>query len=339
MKIINGIHQIKIPIPDNPLEYLNSYLIEGSDGWLMVDTGWSSPDAFTELENQLKNLGLTFTDIAHVVLTHSHPDHSGMANKIKRLSQATLYLHQMENIHQESWKKKDKTSDYSSFTAGQLRLGGMSETEIHHVIEGIPTGDNDHFIISHDIALEGSEIISTGLFNFKVIWTPGHSPGHICLYEPEKKILFSGDHVLPIITPNISQFSPRINKNPLVQFLSSLRNIEHLDVDIVLPAHEHIFKDLKKRIGEIIHHHEQRLTAILDTEMEKPKTVYQVASNIPWMVEMKDSKETKGTHFQDLPLLHKALAMGETAAHLELLRKENKVKVIFRDNTAFYECN
>ena len=338
MKIMNGIHQLKIPIPDNPLENLNSYLIEGSDGWLMIDTGWNSPEAFTALENRLKDIGLAFTDITQVVLTHSHPDHSGMANKIKRLSPAKIYLHTMEIVHQESWMDKDKIIDYSTYTTGQLRLGGMSETEIPYIIESIQTGDNDRFIVSHDMLLEGCETISTGLFNFKVIWTPGHSPGHICLYEPEKKILFSGDHILPIITPNISQFSPRINKNPLVEFLSSLRNIEHLDVDIVLPAHEHIFKDLKKRVGEIIHHHEQRLAAILETEMERPKTVYQIASNIPWMVEMKDSKQTRGTYFKDLSPLHRALAMGETAAHLELLRKENKMKVFLKDNTAFYEC-
>ena len=337
MEIMPGIYQMKIPIPDNPLEYLNSYLVEGSDGWLMVDTGWNSPEAFARLENQMAGIGLSFRDLKHIIVTHSHPDHSGMANRIKKLSGAAIYLHRMENIHRASWTDKDKARDYSNFTTMQLRLGGMSETEIPRIIESIPTGNTDSFIVSPDIDLEDGETISVGSFQFKVIWTPGHSPGHICLYETEKKILFSGDHVLPIITPNISQFSPRINKNPLVQFLNSLRNVEHLDVDLVLPAHEHIFDDLRKRVHEIIHHHEQRLAAILDTQRGRPKTVYQVASKIPWMVEMKESKGMSGTHFRDLPILHKALAMGETAAHLELLRKENKIEVFFKDNTAFYQ--
>ena len=336
MEIVPGIHQIRLPIPDNPLGYLNSYLIEGNNGWLMVDTGWNCPMAFTDLESQLKEMGLTIIDITTIVLTHAHPDHCGLTNKLKQFSKAKLYLHQLEDISLEPWQDKEK--DYSSNTTQQLRLGGMSETELSQIQGSFLTNEDANSTISPDVVLQGGEIISTGLFNFEVIWTPGHSPGHICLYEAEKKVLLSGDHILPIITPNVSQYSPKLRKNPLREFLTSLRAMEHLEADIILPAHEHIFKDLKKRIGELLRHHENRLSVILDVSRGEPKTTYQIASSIPWMVEMIDDKEIKGTLFSDLTVLQKGLAMGETSAHLELLKKEKKVERFFRDNTVFYQC-
>ncbi len=86
MEIARGIYQLKVPIPENPLEYLNCYLIEGKDGWLMVDTGWYTPDAFSALEAGLKDLGLAPVDIATMVVTHVHPDHFGLAGRIKQIS-------------------------------------------------------------------------------------------------------------------------------------------------------------------------------------------------------------------------------------------------------------
>ena len=70
MEIAPGIYQLKIPIPDNPLGHLNCYLIEGKDGWLMVDTGWHTPDTFKSLETGLRDLGLALSDIATIIVTH-----------------------------------------------------------------------------------------------------------------------------------------------------------------------------------------------------------------------------------------------------------------------------
>ena len=97
MKIAPGIYQLKIPIPDNPLGHLNCYLIEGKNGWLMVDTGWHTPEAFSSLDTGLRDLGLALSDIATIIVTHVHPDHFGLAGGLKLISPATqLLTHQLE---------------------------------------------------------------------------------------------------------------------------------------------------------------------------------------------------------------------------------------------------
>ena len=89
MEIVSGIYLLRVPIPDNPLGYLNSYLIEGENGWLMIDTGWYTADAFSCLQTGLEDLGVTLTDISAMVVTHVHADHFGLAGKIKQVSPRT----------------------------------------------------------------------------------------------------------------------------------------------------------------------------------------------------------------------------------------------------------
>jgi len=115
----------------------------------------------------------------------------------------------------------------------------------------------------------------------EVIWTPGHSPGHICLYEPQNQLLFAGDHILPKITPNIS-YHVQSGDNPLGDFLYALQKVQNLPVTKVLPAHEHVFRDLRGRIEEIRKHHDRRIEEIHRTIQEKPRVAYEIASQMTW---------------------------------------------------------
>ena len=102
--------------------------------------------------------------------------------------------------------------------------------------------------VAPDVQLEGGETISTGVFNLKVLWTPGHSKGHVCLYEPANKLFFSGDHLLPTITPNIG-LHPQSSANPLQEFINSLRLIADMDINLILPGHEKPFTGAKERVA------------------------------------------------------------------------------------------
>lgn len=319
-----GIYQLKIPI-DNPLEFINSYLIEGEEGWLMVDTGWNTPEVFASLSQQLEEMRVALKDITQIVVTHIHPDHYGLAGRLKLLYDAELAFHRVEKDFVES-----RYVDIDGLIAEMrqwLRFNGVPP-EVQDNL-GQASLFMKEFVVPAlpDRVLDNGDIVSTGLCHFEVIWTPGHSMGHICLYERERKVLISGDHILPTITPNISLHT-QSGLNPLGDYMHSLRKVESLAVDLVLPSHEQIFADLPGRIKEIKTHHEERKAVIVDILGNQPRTAYEVSSRVPW--------HTNGVSWEALPPLDRRIAVTETLAHLELLRAEEKVEKVIKEDIAFY---
>ena len=217
LEIGPGIYQLKVPIPDNPLGHLNCYLIEGKDGWLMIDTGWYTAEAFSSLETELKELGLTFTHISTMLVTHVHPDHFGLAGKIKQVSLRTqLLTHQWESALIES--RYVKFSDLRDKMSVMLARHGVPPLNLSALESASMPALQFVTVTFPDHVLYGGEIISTGVYDLEVIWTPGHPPGHICLYEPRNRFLFSGDHILPCITPNVS-YHVQSGDNPLGDYI------------------------------------------------------------------------------------------------------------------------
>lgn len=325
MEIAPGIHQLHVPIPDNPLGHLNTYLIEGKSGWLMIDTGWHTPDAFAALEAGVKNLGLALADVTTIVITHVHPDHFGLAGKIKHLSPKTeLLAHRWEAELIES--RYIKFSELQDKMEAMLQSHGVPELELSKLRSASMPALRFVTVTLPDHLLYGGEIIGTGIYDLEIIWTPGHSPGHICLFEPKNGLLFSGDHILPSITPNISSHV-QSGDNPLGDYINALRKLKHLQVAKVLPAHENIFTDLRGRIEEIIDHHDKRQIEIQQA-IGKGSHAYDVTSRIAWNV--------PGLAWEQFPPLQKRFAVTETIAHLELMRWDGKVEKIVRDNRVLY---
>ena len=327
MEILPGIYRVKISSPTVAYAHLNVYLIQGSDGFLMVDTGWNRPEALDSLEKQLGDIGLGFGDIEQIVITHAHPDHYGLAGMIKELSGAKLALHK-EEIAVFGSKFVSMEQMWEDM-ALWMRKNGYPEDELlesqkatpwtkHYGVPGFP-----------DILLNDGDIIPMESFELKVIWTPGHSPGHICLYDNQKKILLSGDHVLPTITPNVGR-GPWTGDNPLGDYLTSLNNIKNLDVELILPAHEEPFTELQQRIYKLTCHHEQRKLAMLKVVNGGLKTGYEVASHVMWTANGQD------TAFGELAAMDRRMALWETLSHLELLCVDGEVEKFSRDDTIYY---
>jgi glyoxylase-like metal-dependent hydrolase (beta-lactamase superfamily II) len=349
MEIIPGVYQLRFPLPLIPLEDFflgqtlgqsNVYLIEGNAGWLLVDTGgWEASKVIDPFKKGLKTIGITFKDISEIVVTHVHVDHFGLSGKLKELSGANLCLHRMErcfiepgDITREQVVKKMRQWLYKN---------GSPENE-GLIVQKAPQGPMkfitpmfpDALFFSGeigfpDIFFSGGERISTGLFNFEVIWTPGHSPGHICLYERAKKVLISGDHILSHITPVIA-FNPFSRSNPLGDYIGSLNSLKRLDVELVLPGHGDCFVHFHRRIDELIQHHEERKKIILELLKDGPKIAYEIASEITWM------PEKGGVSWDKLDPWSHRLALMETLAHLKDLEEEGKVKKINKANLDFY---
>ncbi len=327
-EVIPGIHQLQLPLPISSLKYVNIYLIQGDNGYLLVDTGWNTEEAFNSLKGQLAVSGIALEDISQIVVTHIHPDHYGLTGRLKQLSQAKIFFHYLEEnliearyIHMEGLLEQlehwlhtngvitDELPDIQTASVGMERF----------VAPTLP-----------DTVLCGGETISTGLFSFQVIWTPGHSPGHICLYEPARKILLAGDHLLPDITPNVG-LHPQSSGNPLGDYLNSINTVKELNVNLVLPGHGNPFNDMQLRVEELIQHHQRRNSEILQTINAEQKTAYQISTEVTWM------SGTSGASWQKLTPLDKRFAILETLAHLESMRADGKVSKLFKDDATYYQ--
>lgn len=304
-EIRDGIYRIDVPLPGNPLKFTNSYVIKG-DRVLIVDTGMNREECKEALESGLDEIGVNPHE-ADFFITHLHADHSGLV-PILAGDKSTVYFNK-EDV-------KLLVSDYWERMKIMMLKYGFSEEEVEDGIRkhpGYKYGPNKSVPLTF---IEDKSTIDIGRFKLECIITPGHTPGHTCLYEKNLKILFSGDHILEDITPNISLWWTE-DWSSLEHYLKSLKKVSTLDVNLVLPGHRRVFPHMRKRVEELIEHHRMRLAEILRSVSESPKTPYQVASEIKWEIDVPS--------WEQFPVSQKWFAVGETAAHLKYLEDRGKV--------------
>ena len=325
-EILPGIHWLKLPITleNASVKHINVYLIKSDNGYLLVDTGWNTDDSFATFKGYLMQNGIEFQDIKQIVVSHIHPDHYGMAGRIKKLSGAEIMMHHIEQDFINP--RYIEMNDLLNQTAEQLVTNGAPQKEMVMLRDASLNVEQYIVPVMPDRLLHDGDTITTGAFKFRVIWTPGHSSGHICLYEPEKKILFSGDHILPRITPNVG-VHPQSIENPLGRYIESLKEIRKLDIKLTLPGHDEPFKNLKERIDENIKHHHQRNEEILETIASGGKTAYQIAKELTW---------GKKSGLKDLPPFHARIAVFETMAHLEMMTTASRVDLLPRKGVNYW---
>jgi glyoxylase-like metal-dependent hydrolase (beta-lactamase superfamily II) len=328
-QVLPDIFQIRVPLPQNPLGHINSYLLKSGEKNLLIDTGLNFPTSFQALCKGLSEVGVKPGQLDQILLTHFHVDHVGLIPRIKEMSKnVELFIHPTE-----AEMSKLMLEDFGSY---RLRIENFLETngaplsiakrlQNFHPAFFTPQAYQELAKAASPVK-DGQEIL-IGNYGFQVLWTPGHSPGHICLHEPSKRVLFSGDHLLPTITSHVAQFME--NMDPLTDYLGSLEKIEKLNIGVVFPAHEEAFTSHRERIKELKVHHRQRLTEIVD-ELEKTSlTAYMLASKLHWDVNYES--------WEEFPSFQKYLALGETLAHLKVLEKKQLVKRAKVGELIFYE--
>ena len=323
-EIISGLYQLKVPIPNNPLGWVLPYLIPGDDGYTLIDSGWNTPEAFDALETELRDLNLTFDNIKRLIVTHVHPDHYGLAGRIKEVCGAQVITHQRErDFIRSRYRNPDQLLER---VAAWLLENGTPKNEMEELQNASMPARSFVVPVEPDDVLWGGETLDFGLYRFEVYWTPGHSPGHICFYERTQRIIMTGDHVLPSITPNVG-LHPQQMGNPLGDYLASLQRLVPLEVDDVLPAHEYAFKDLQGRLREIDEHHHERLDEMLAIVGDGRATGYDVASKVVWTIGTFDSFST----------WTRRAAISETLAHLEYAVYENRLRQVRDGGVVYYE--
>lgn len=315
-------------LESNQLLHINAYLVEGNNGNLLIDTGWNTPDAYSTVAGYLKNYGFTIKDISHIFITHIHPDHCGLAGKIRQLSGAEIYIHEKEASMLNS--RYIDVDELIKDTYEMLIANGVPENEASSLSKASLPAKQLVVPIPEYNGLIGGEKISFEPFEFTVLFTPGHSPGHISLYEPHKKLLFTGDFILSEITPNISLHT-QSGANPLGDYLKCLEEIYNLEINFAFPGHGPAISGIKQIIEAIVRHHEQRNKAILKALDGNTRTAYEITHTIPWMVDINDSG------YSLMNMLNKRFAITETMAHLEYLVIQGEVgKSIENGKTVYF---
>ena len=327
MEIVQGVHQIKLPLPAGALDHNNAYLIEGSNGNLLIDTGFDTPEAFAALRDGLRFSGFGFKDISQIVVTHIHPDHYGLADKLKQMSGATVACSDIEAELIDS--RYAKTDDLLKEVRGLLKSNGVSEGDLTELTEASMAVRQFVGVVPPDITLKNGDKITVDTSEFNVVLTPGHSPGHICLYEPKRKLFFSGDHILPDIFTHVG-LHPQSGENPLGDFFNSLEALANLEVSFIFPGHGSVFSGFQLRLGDLYRHHEQQQLAIKRIIENDMKPAYQIATEIPWM------PGGEAVSFDKLSAFDKRLAVMETLAQLKLLVIEGKAEKVVKDNIDIY---
>ena len=306
-EILPGLFRLKIPLPESPLKYLNSFVIKGPDRSLIIDTGLNRGECLEAMQDGLGRLGIDLKS-TDIFITHLHADHFGLVTRLAT-DTTQIYFSRPEKELIESWEGFGAMIAY----AGQ---NGFPEHELQAALDKHPGAKYGSEWMPDMKLLEDGDGIDVGNYHFKCVVTPGHTMGHICLYEPDKKILVAGDHILIDITPNIQCWSDE--QNPLMHYLSSLDKVAGLQVDLVLPGHRRLIMDHRARIEELKNHHALRLDEVLTILRRGAMTAFQVASLMTW--------DLNCDTWDDFPVAQKWFATGEAISHLRFLEDEGKVR-------------
>ena len=309
-----GLWSIPVPIPNNPLRYVLVYAFELREGGVaIVDAGWNTDEAWTALNAGLTQAGGSIADVGAVMVTHIHPDHYGLAGRVREASGAWIGLHPADAVMLES-----RYGDTDELLATMFRFlinSGVPEDRLPDLAFASMAVKSMVTMAAPDVLFEDGKTIDLPGWPLRTIWTPGHSPGHVCFYSEEQRLLISGDHVLPRITPNISVHAQQ-PANPLGDYLDSLLKVDNLGTEEVLPAHEYRFADLSGRLQEIVVHHANRLDEIALAIAERPgSTAWEITVGLRW-----------SRPWDQIQSFMQRQANGETVAHCILLELHDRIR-------------
>lgn len=310
-----GLWSIPVPVPHNPIGFTYVYSLSAPGGPVLIDTGWDHDDSWSALVDGLARAGHRVDQVQGAVITHFHADHSGLSGRLREASDAWIAMHPRDIAVLERQAGRDQEERAAAMVTQMTRAG-------------FPTEDIDAFRASPtvfrspatpDLALQDGERVDVPGPDLRAVWTPGHTPGHLCLHLADRELLFTGDHVLPRITPHVGQFPLDAPEgDPLGDFLASQSRIGRLpDAErlLCLPSHEERFTGLPERARAITDHHEERLARMAELLGPGPTTLWELTSGLEWR-----------RPWEDMRILARHMAASETAAHLRTLEERGLVR-------------
>jgi len=311
-EVAKNIYKIPVTLPNNPLRNLNSYLIKDPDVSLLIDTGFRMPECKADLLAGLAELDEDPAKV-DIFVTHMHADHTGNAMEIvgpdRKVMISAVDRGWMtgEDAAQARWSRNVET----------YIKAGMQLEDVGFLPTLSPQNQRAPEITREYVGVEDGHVFHVGGHDIRCVLTPGHTPGHMCLWEEKNGIMFTGDHVLFDITPNITVWGTV--DDALGEYLNALESIKKYPVKQALPGHRKP-GDFHQRIDELFAHHERRLEEVLAILGENPGfTGHDIASRMRWRI--------RATSWDDFPYSQKIFAVGECKSHLEYLYRRDKVRI------------
>ena len=330
---VDGVYRIKIDVPFG-VKFVSLYLFKLEDKTILIDSGLNMGNWKKYLFSAFQEIKISIQEIDYCIITHVHTDHVGLAPYLKKKNPNLSIL--MHDITHELLKWETSGENLKDLEqqareiATKLKKFGMSEEQGENIVQFFTYWPQFLQYQKPNIILHDGDILFD---NLEIIWTPGHSFGHICIFDKEKKNLFSGDHILSRITPHIGnfvvptylaeQYKEYDFNNILKQYLASLDKIDNLNPKIIFPGHQEIIYNPHERIEQIKEHHNNRLAAISSLITNNPMTAYKISK----------------VHFGgDLDELNSYMALSEVLGHLLYLEAQEEVQKIEKNGKFLYFC-
>ncbi len=324
-QIAPSLFRIALPLPGSGLSSVNAYAVVAGDGLTLIDCGWGSSKTYDALVAGLHEAGTGLSSLKTLVVTHTHPDHVGLAKRLVEETGAKLLVH-----------KKD--ARYLGATEETLR-GVTARTDRWLARCGIPAADLEEmtgvgqWLVAFstyptaDIVLEGGEVLRYGSYDFEVMHTPGHDDGMVCLYDRASGVFISADHVLEHISPHTGMHAEE-QGDPVGAYLDALRLVADLPATVIAPGHGAPFHGLASRAADLIQHHQERCDEIVDALDADSLSALEAAAKLSWR------------HAHDgwtkLNTFDRRLAVTETAAHLVYLMNQARLSRGFDEAAGVY---
>lgn len=309
-----GLWRIALPRTDAFLESTNVYVVQDGGAFVLVDSGENTPLNQETLFSAFAYLGVERTAIRNIYLTHAHHDHLGLSAQLAEESGATVWAHtaDLEYLQQ----RFVEVAAYQRQVHAWIRAYGATPDEADNMVIGL-TASHRELRIPRAHALADGEQRQVGPYTFTIRWTPGHTPGHVCLFEPAHGIVLCGDHVLERVSTHVGM-QPYSDENPLPRYLAILAELAAEGDRTALPGHGEAFTTLQDRAQALQRHQHARREAVLDALAHGERTAIQVAQRL-WA-------ETRPFNWATFHPYLRRNSVAQVIAHLEMLRAEGLVQ-------------
>ncbi|MER7012472.1 MBL fold metallo-hydrolase [Saccharopolyspora sp. NPDC000359] len=323
-EVAPGVHRIPLPLPNDGLRAVNVYAIADGDALTLVDGGWALEEAREQLTAGLRQIGAGLGDIRRFLVTHAHRDHYTQAVALRREYGSRVLLGEGEQPTLQTLMRPDhvalekQVEMLAACGAKPVRDAVIAARGSKRPTTGWEEPD-EWITASTDVSLADRPL--------RALPTPGHTRGHVVFIDDASELLFAGDHVLPHITPSIG-FEQAPSALPLHDYMASLRLVRALPDMRLLPAHGPVTDSAHQRIDELLDHHDRRLADTAAVVDRGASTAYEVARGLTW---------TRREHpLDDMDPYNQMLAVLETAAHLDVLALQSKLRAETIDGIKHY---